>query len=133
MRRAFEKVNRRFVEFIMGACRRQKHGGLSRIHLNRNSRPERTTIFATALKANVKTCTHPKSGKAKTCTAHDLRRSFGTRRASLVMPAVLQQRMRHTRIQTTMAFYVTRNAVTAGDVIREAVKNARSGNLAPIS
>ena len=53
------------------------------------------------------------------------------------MPALLQQRMLHTRIQTTMAFYVTRNALTAGDVIHEAVKNARSrngsGNLAPIS
>lgn len=95
------------------------------------------TIGEIGRKANVKTWTNQKSGATKCATAHDLRRSFGTRWASLVMPAVLQQMMRHASIQTTMAFYVTRNAVTAGDVIREAFQKSRqgnsSGNTAPAS
>jgi hypothetical protein len=44
------------------------------------------------------------------------------------MPAILQTMMRHASIQTTMSFYVTRNAVTAGDVIREAFEKTQSGN-----
>ena len=86
------------------------------------------TVSAIGRRANVKTWVNPKSGAAKCATAHDLRRSFGTRWASLVMPAVLQQMMRHSSIQTTMAFYVTRNAVTAGDDIRAALEKSRLGN-----
>ena len=86
------------------------------------------TVGDIGRRANVKTWTNAKSGKTKCASAHDLRRSFGTRWSSLVMPAVLQQMMRHASIQTTLRFYVTRNAVTAGDVIREAVEKARLGN-----
>lgn len=86
------------------------------------------TISAIGRKACVKTWTNPKSKASKCATAHDLRRSFGTRWASLVMPAVLQTMMRHASIQTTMSFYVTRNAVTAGDVIREAFEKGQSRN-----
>jgi integrase len=39
-------------------------------------------------------------------TAHDLRRSFGTRWAEKVHPAELQKLMRHADIATTMKFYV---------------------------
>lgn len=39
-------------------------------------------------------------------TAHDLRRSFGSRWASKVHPAELQRLMRHADIATTMKFYV---------------------------
>ena len=46
----------------------------------------------------------------KFATAHDLRRSFGTRWASRVKPAVLQQLMRHSDIGTTMKYYVRLDA-----------------------
>lgn len=39
-------------------------------------------------------------------TAHDLRRSFGTRWAMKVKPAVLMRMMRHRNIETTMRYYV---------------------------
>lgn len=42
-------------------------------------------------------------------TAHDLRRSFGTRWARRVPPAVLQILMRHKTIETTMKYYVELN------------------------
>jgi integrase len=41
-----------------------------------------------------------------TVRAHDFRRSFGTRWATRVLPAVLQQLMRHAQISTTMKYYV---------------------------
>ena len=42
----------------------------------------------------------------KTASAHDLRRTFGSRWARRVMPAILQKLMRHANVQTTMQFYV---------------------------
>ncbi len=57
-------------------------------------------------KAHVVVHTNAKTGRVKYASAHDLRRSFGTRWAKKVMPAVLQKLMRHDSIQTTMAYYV---------------------------
>jgi hypothetical protein len=41
----------------------------------------------------------------KYASAHDLRRSFGTRWAKRVMPAVLQKLMRHSAIESTLRYY----------------------------
>jgi len=60
--------------------------------------------------ANVKVHTFYRSGKVKFASAHDLRRSFGERWAARIMPAVLQQLMRHESIDTTMKYYVGRDA-----------------------
>jgi integrase len=57
-------------------------------------------------KARVVVHSNAKTGKVKYASAHDLRRSFGTRWAKKVMPAVLQKLMRHEMIATTMEFYV---------------------------
>lgn len=46
----------------------------------------------------------------KTPTAHDLRRSFGTRWAVKLPPAALCSLMRHAHITTTMNYYVDLNA-----------------------
>lgn len=58
---------------------------------------------------------------AKYASAHDLRRSFGERWASKVMPQVLMELMRHESIETTMKFYVGRNAQTTASVLWAAV------------
>jgi integrase len=50
----------------------------------------------------------------KPASAHDLRRSFGTRLAQQVMPAVLKVLMRHADISTTLKFYVGITATDAG-------------------
>jgi integrase len=57
-------------------------------------------------KARVIVARDPDSGVLKYASAHDLRRSFGTRWAKRVMPAVLQRLMRHRSISTTMRYYV---------------------------
>jgi len=38
--------------------------------------------------------------------AHDFRRSFGTRWAKRVVPAVLQHLMRHASVKTILVYYV---------------------------
>ncbi len=78
-------------------------------------------------KAGVKVATDPK-GKIKYASAHDLRRSFGERWASRVMPQVLMELMRHESIDTTLKFYVGRNAQTTADVLWAAHEKA-AGNI----
>ncbi|NBW12256.1 MAG: site-specific integrase [Caulobacteraceae bacterium] len=46
----------------------------------------------------------------KYASAHDLRRSFGTRWAKRVLPQILQVLMRHERIETTLRYYVELDA-----------------------
>lgn len=69
--------------------------------------------------AGVKVNTITKLGKesVKYASAHDLRRSFGERWASRLMPQVLKELMRHESIETTLNFYVGRNAQTTAKVI----------------
>ena len=58
-----------------------------------------------------------RNGKVKCASAHDLRRSFGDRWAPRVMPIVLQELMRHESIETTLKYYVGRNAEATADAI----------------
>ncbi|MCR9230468.1 MAG: site-specific integrase [bacterium] len=70
-------------------------------------------------KANVKVM--DRKGKIKFASAHDLRRSFGLRWAQRVLPAVLMELMRHESIETTMKYYVGRNAQIAARAAWDAV------------
>lgn len=64
----------------------------------------------------------------KYASAHDFRRAFGERWSSEVMPATLQQMMRHRDISTTMKYYVGQNGQKAAADIYAAFsrKNQRS-------
>lgn len=57
--------------------------------------------------ARVVVHTDAKTGVVKFASAHDLRRSFGTRWAKRVKTPVLMRLMRHENIATTMAYYVS--------------------------
>jgi integrase len=74
--------------------------------------------------------------KRKYASAHDLRRAFGLRWSARVMPAVLQQLMRQESIETTMRYYVGRDADAVADVLWQAVESVtargestKSGNI----
>lgn len=56
----------------------------------------------------------------KFASAHDLRRSFGERWSQLIMPQALMQLMRHESMETTLKFYVGRNAEKAAEAIYQA-------------
>jgi integrase len=61
----------------------------------------------------------------KYASAHDLRRAFGTRWASKVTPAVLQQLMRHASIETTLKYYVEQNSdVIAAEIWKQGEKSS---------
>jgi hypothetical protein len=62
---------------------------------------------------------HPETGKVKYASAHDLRRTFGERWAALIMPAHLQQLMRHESIETPLRYYVGANAERTNDICWE--------------
>jgi integrase len=84
-------------------------------------------------------CRRKRDGKLVTvavkkfASAHDLRRSFGTRWAKRVMPAVLQRLMRHAEIATTMKYYVTMDADAVADEVwgRDWEAGNNSGNNRP--
>jgi integrase len=63
------------------------------------------------------------AGKGKHASAHDFRRSFGARWAVLVMPQVLMELMRHESIETTMRYYVGRQAEATADAAWAAWEN----------
>jgi integrase len=90
------------------------------------------TVSAIGRRAGIKVWTHPATGKVKYASAHDLRRSFGFRWSSRVMPAVLQQLMRHESIETTLRYYVGRNAESTAEVVWQAFESGNtSGNTLP--
>ena len=68
----------------------------------------------------------------KYASAHDLPRAFGLRWSARVMPAVLQQLMRHESIETTMRYYVGRNADAVADALWSAV-DGHPGNESSIN
>lgn len=63
----------------------------------------------------------------KFASAHDLRRAFGERWAALVEVHFLQQLMRHESIETTMRYYVGRNADRAAEACAIAWGARRDG------
>lgn len=65
--------------------------------------------------------------KSKDASAHDFRRSFGTRWAKKVPTLVLMEMMRHDDIETTQAYYLTHNADETADTIWAAA-GRESGN-----
>ena len=75
--------------------------------------------------------------KRKYASSHDLRRAFGLRWSTRVMPIVLQQLMRHESIETTLRYYVGRDADMVADTLWKAVESAnrdaesnKTGNIA---
>lgn len=53
----------------------------------------------------------------KYASAHDLRRAFGDRWAKRLLPQQLQRLMRHEAIQTTLTYYVSRDAADLSKVL----------------
>jgi integrase len=72
-------------------------------------------------KANVRV------GETKTASAHDLRRAFGERWSAKLMPAQLMELMRHESIETTLTYYVGRNAERTAAALWESAGNVDSG------
>jgi integrase len=116
-----------FAEFILATPQEERVGPVFKITgfftgepvtLKRISR----TISAIGKKAGVVV----NKAEGKHASAHDLRRSFGTRWASRVKPATLQLLMRHKSIETTLRYYVDQDADEVADELWKA--HSGSGN-----
>ena len=71
------------------------------------------------------------AGSRKTASAHDLRRTFATRWARKVAPAILQKLMRHANIQTTMGYYVDLDVDEMAEELWANHRPATTENAAP--
>jgi len=67
----------------------------------------------------------------KTASAHDLRRAFGERWAARLMPAQLMELMRHESIDTTLSYYVGRNAERTAAILWDEDHKATRPGAAP--
>ncbi len=99
-----------FAEFLLATAEDRRRGPVFCPQMPSGNRATARyagqMISLIGAKARVVVHTSAKTGRVKYGSTHDLRRSFGTRWAKKVMPAVLQKLMRHDSIQTTMAYYV---------------------------
>jgi integrase len=87
-------------------------------------------IKAIGAKAKVKVATSA-VGKVKYASAHDLRRSFGERWAARIMPQQLMELMRHESIETTMRYYVGRNAQSTAETLSSAYRDRTAATQSP--
>jgi integrase len=74
--------------------------------------------------------------EGKTASAHDLRRTFASRWARKVMPAIPQRLMRHANVQTTMQYYLDLGVDDMADELwanHPATPSNISGNIGPES
>ena len=81
------------------------HGG-GRLKSNAVSK----TVSDIGKAAGVKVYTHPRTGRVKCASAHDLRRTFGERYSRRLTTVELMELMRHENIETTLRYYVGANA-----------------------
>jgi integrase len=109
-------VTPEFAEMLLAVHEAERAGRVFKLPFTRK---DTVSKFVTNLgeAAGVKVNTDPRTAKVKFASAHDLRRSFGERWAVRVMPQVLMHLMRHESIETTMRYYVGRNAENTEDVL----------------
>ena len=120
-----------FAEFILQTPEAERGGQYSGRLPGRETPPCNTPkLVLSLLQLGAPAMVVTNKAEGSFATAHDLRRSFGTRWAKRVMPAVLQRLMRHASIQTTMGFYVELNAANVADELWEKFGGAEAGNLA---
>lgn len=120
-----------FAEFLLATPEDERNGfvftPLARRPWQTKGRLRTDTISDIGEAANVVVNTDRKTGKVSYASAHDFRRSFGERWALRVMPAVLMELMRHDSIDTTMKFYVGRNAQRTAEEVWEAYAKVSGG------
>ena len=100
-----------FAEFLLKVPDNRRVGRVFKLRGLETGKPisgKRVGRIVSAIGKRAKVLVNKAAGKC--ASAHDLRRSFGTRWAKRVMPAVLQKLMRHSAIETTMKYYVDLDA-----------------------
>lgn len=100
-----------FTEFILKTPKKQRRGFVFKLYglwTGRQMTSARVGRVVSDIGEKAKVMVN--KAEQKYASAHDLRRSFGTRWATKVMPATLQLLMRHESVETTMKYYVSQDA-----------------------
>ena len=96
-----------FAEFLLATPASQRRGRVFRLNQDGGSVPlDVHHVGQIVAKIGAKARVIVNAVDGKTASAHDLRRTFGSRWAKRVMPARLRKLMRHANVQTTMQYYV---------------------------
>ena len=96
-----------FAELLLQTPEAQRRGRVFRLNQDGGSIPiDVHHVGQVVDKIGRKAGVIVNAADGKTASAHDLRRTFGSRWAKRVMPAVLRKLMRHANVQTTMQYYV---------------------------
>ncbi len=96
-----------FAEFLLQTPEGQRHGRVFKLNEVETGSPitaHSVGQLVTKIGETARIVVNAVEGK--TASAHDLRRTFASRWAKRVAPAILQKLMRHASIQTTMGYYV---------------------------
>ena len=124
-----------FAEFLLATPEDQRVGRVFNPRTPRRAKGQRLCdravsgiITRIGEAAGVKVSEASETGKVKFASAHDLRRSFGARWATRVMPPVLMELMRHESIETTLRYYIGRNAQSTAKTLWTAYRLAQEGN-----
>lgn len=97
-----------FAAFLLATPEAERHGLVFPLMGDGKQMTQKRVsrvLSAIGRRANVNVSEKPR--EVKWASAHDLRRSFGTRWAPHVKPATLMTLMRHANVSTTMRYYVT--------------------------
>ena len=104
-----------FAEFLLKTPSRERAGLVFRLGNESGDQLSVKRIGVVVSKIGEKAEVVVNSADGKYASAHDLRRSFGTRWANRVKPATLKLLMRHRSIETTMKYYVDQDADDVAD------------------
>ena len=133
---ATEPMSPEFAELLLQTPESERTGPVFKPLGLKGQRPtlDRVSRVISAIgeAAHIKVHTSLSTGKVKYASAHDLRRSFGTRWAMRIPAQVLQRMMRHSTIETTMRYYVDLDAEDVADVLWQATSNT-FGNTSPLA
>ncbi|WP_298863743.1 site-specific integrase [uncultured Gimesia sp.] len=122
-----------FAEFLQEVPKDQRTGPVFNPLSGWGSRNQMTPMTISKKVAKIGKKANVAVSDDKFASAHDLRRSFGERWAQLIMPQQLMQLMRHESMETTLRFYVGRNAEKAAEAIYEAFEARPCSSLRSIS
>ena len=120
-----------FAEFLLQTPEGQRHGRVFRLNEVETGTPITAhSVGQLVTKIGEKARIIVNAVEGKTASAHDLRRTFASRWAKRVAPAILQKLMRHASIQTTMGYYVDLDVDEMADELvgQPSGNGGRSGN-----
>ena len=110
-----------FAQFLLGVAADHRRGPvftLIGLQTGEPITPKRVSRIVSAIGRRAGVVVNKKEGKF--ASAHDLRRTFGTRWAGRLKPATLRLLMRHRSIETTLKYYVEQDADDVADELWQA-------------